>query len=166
MRNIPLLCCLIVAAALFNACSPKTDSAKGTVTSADSLVAYLERTPCFGRCPYYSIRVYQSGYAVYEGKNNVEKIGRYYTWIGKSDLTRIGTKALEIGFFDLNEEYRNPKLTDFPTVYVEVRHKGKARKVTHYDASPPPALTEMEDYIDTVFENREWQLHPDQNIRD
>lgn len=132
---------------------------------ADSLVAYLERTPCFGRCPYYSISIYRSGYVVYEGKKDVEKMGRFFTWLSKETLKEMGETALKAGYFDLNDEYRNPHLTDFPTIYVEVRYQGKKKKITHYDASPPKALTDMEDYIDHLFsESTKWELHPNQKM--
>jgi len=134
--------------------------------TADSLVAYIERTPCFGRCPYYSIRLYQSGYAVYEGYNDVPNIGRYFTRVSKTDIKSITDKALSLHFFELNDSYKNPHLTDFPTVYVEVNYEGQHKKIVHYDADPPKALVEMEDFIDAVFKDRNWQLHPVQAIKE
>lgn len=134
---------------------------------ADSLVAYIERTQCFGTCPHYSIRFYKSGYVVYEGYDHVKKIGRFYTFISKEQLKSIGTKAEETGYFELNNEYRNPYLTDFPTIYSEVRFRGKQKKITHYDAEPPRNLVEMENYLDTVIpEDANWILHPIQDLKD
>lgn len=76
-------------------------------------------------------------------------------------------KAEELGYFNLNDEYRNPHLTDFPTVYSEVRFRGKRKKITHYDADPPAELVAMEKYLDSLFPaNTNWQVHPDQNMND
>ena len=134
---------------------------------SDSLVAYLERTRCFGTCPHYSIRFYKSGYVVYEGYEKKKKIGRFYTFITKEQLKSIGTKAEETGYFELNNEYRNQHLTDFPTIYSEVRFRGKQKKITHYDADPPRNLVEMENYLDKVVaEDANWVLHPVQDLKD
>jgi len=134
---------------------------------ADSLVAYIERTRCFGICPVYSISVYRSGFVLYEGIDHTKPIGKYFTWMNRSALVGIGEKAQALGFFELNNEYKNPYLTDFPTVYVEVRYQGKIKRITHYDAEPPRNLVEMEDYLDGLFKDRSgWVLHPDQNYKD
>ncbi len=133
----------------------------------DSLVAYLERTRCFGVCPYYSIHIYKSGYVLYVGIDHVEKIGRYFTFLPEQKVKSIGEKAISIGYFELNNEYRNPYLTDFPTVYSEVRYNGMQKKITHYDADPPKSLIEMENFIDELFTTATvWQMHPDQNFKD
>ena len=142
-----------------SSCSSRTQA--NTSQGNDSLVAYLERTPCFGRCPWYTIHVYKSGFAVYEGKRDAPRTGKFSARISQQQLESIGKKATELGFFELQDEYRNERLTDFPTVYVEVRYKGKRKAITHYDANPPAALTAMEDYIDKVFENTDWQKLPD-----
>ena len=134
---------------------------------ADSLVASIERTRCFGVCPYYSIKIYRSGYVLYEGYDNVPNVGRYYTWLTPRQLTEMGLKAEETGYFDLENEYRNPHLTDFPTIYSEVRFRGKRKKITHYTAEPPANLVEMEKYLDVMFTKEpNWILHPVQDLKD
>jgi hypothetical protein len=136
-------------------------------TEADSLVVYLERTRCFGICPVYSISIYRSGFVAFEGNEHVKPIGNHFTFLSRTELMSIGERAEELGFFNLNDEYRNPYLTDFPTVYVEVRYKGKKKRVWHYDAEPPRNLVEMEDFIDKLFgEQTQWVPFPEQNYKD
>jgi len=104
---------------------------------------------------------------MYEGYDHVKKIGRFYTYISNEQLKSIGTKAEETGYFELNNEYRNPHLTDFPTIYSEVRFRGKQKKITHYDADPPRNLVEMENYLDKVVaEDADWVMHPVQDLKD
>ena len=130
-------------------------------TESDSLVAYLEKSPCFGRCPTFTFSVYRSGYVVYDGKTNVPNIGKYYSWLTHQQLVDMGKKAEEAGFFELNDEYRNLHLTDFPTIYIEIRYRGKKKKITHYDANPPANLVMMENYLDTLSSQvTNWNLHP------
>jgi hypothetical protein len=156
---------LLIAACAATKTPDKNQDFPGTPD--DSLVAYIERTRCFGVCPVYSIRVYRSGYVLYEGIDNVQPAGRHYLVLTHEQLRAIGEKAVSIGYFELKDEYRNPYLTDFPTVYTEVRFRGKRKKITHYDAEPPPNLVEMEKYLDSLFPpGTPWIPHQDRNIKD
>ncbi len=167
-RNLILLCGISI---FIYSCSvsktPGVNASDFPGESTDSLVAYIERTRCFGVCPNYSIKIYRSGYVLYEGYDHVTNIGRYYKWITTEQLLGIGLKAEELGYFNLNDEYRNPHLTDFPTIFTEVRFRGKKKKITHYDADPPSSLVEMEKYIDSLFPaGTEWKQHPVQEIKE
>ncbi|MFN9039726.1 MAG: DUF6438 domain-containing protein, partial [Planctomyces sp.] len=73
----------------------------GGATEADSLFFSLERTPCFGQCKTYRIRVYRSGFAVYEGSSFVEKTGTHYGHVGSDTLALLLRKAQEVDFFNL-----------------------------------------------------------------
>ncbi len=166
MKYITLLT-IFLSATLLSSCASSRKQETTVEQNADSLVAYLERTRCFGVCPYYSIRIYKSGYVLYEGYEHVPNIGRFFTHLTKKQIDEIGKKAESIGYFELNDEYRNPYLTDFPTVYIEVRYKEKIKKITHYDAEPPTNLVEMEKYIDALFsEKTPWQAHAVQEYKD
>src|SRR5690554_8070209 len=57
------------------------------VQPKDSLIISFEKTPCFGRCPVYKIKVFESGFAIYEGINFAEKMGTYST---RSEERRVG----------------------------------------------------------------------------
>jgi len=104
---------------------------------------------------------------LYEGYDHVPNTGRFYLYLPYEKLLSIGVKADETGYFNLNDEYRNPHLTDFPTIYSEVRFRGKRKKITHYDAEPPRNLVEMEMFLDSLFPPQtNWQVHADQNIKD
>ena len=56
----------------------------GGAAKADSLFFSIERTPCFGACRAYSIKIYRSGFATYEGRMNVDLMGTHSTRIALS----------------------------------------------------------------------------------
>lgn len=121
----------------------------------DSLLTYLERTACYGTCPIYKFSIYQSGYAVYEGKRFVEKEGKYESKIAKTILEEIKTKAKAINYFDLKDEY--PKTaSDFPAVKTAVLIDGKRKEI--FDGSgAPSALKEFEKFLDSVKDSANWK---------
>ena len=80
----------------------REDKLKKTIASyPDSLVVLLKRTPCYGKCPIYILKIYASGYATYEGKNFVEMEGNYAGKMGKESIAALLKKVDEINFFEL-----------------------------------------------------------------
>lgn len=96
---------------------------------ADSLIIAFEKTPCFGRCPVYKIKVYRSGFAVYEGLNFSEKLGLYATRFSQEKIERIFDSAEKIDFFDLDTAYDDPYVTDLPSTITMLNQEGKKHQV-------------------------------------
>jgi len=104
---------------------------------------------------------------LYEGYDHVPNVGRHYTWLTHQQLVNIGLKAEELGYFDMMDEYRNPHLTDFPTIKTEVRFRGKRKKITCYHSDPPDNLVAMQDYLDGLFAvDVKWIKHPVQDLKE
>lgn len=124
---------------------------------SDSLFCRYERTPCFGRCPVFELAIYQSGYAVYEGKNFVDLIGFYHTRFNTATLRKISGVAGEIGYFSFQEVYDNAYVTDLPTIYTELRTDGGRHRVTaRYQA--PEELQRLYTLLDEEIAQATWTL--------
>jgi len=121
----------------------------------DSLFASIERTPCYGRCPTYSINIYKSGYVIYEGIRFVDRLGTYSTQISEREIQSIINKANEIGYFDLNDLYDSP-VTDLPSTITYLSVNGQ-KKTIKDRVRGPEKLREYEKYFDGVFEDMEWK---------
>ncbi|MCB9170044.1 MAG: hypothetical protein H6594_06815 [Flavobacteriales bacterium] len=145
---------------LLLACTSQRDTTQdrsrfGGPTPADSLFFHIERTPCFGRCPAYSIDVYRSGFALYEGRSNVERIGRYTAWIGLDTLDRILTEADRIGYFDLQENY-DAQVTDLPSTKLHIVSAGRDKAVlARYNV--PAMLKVFAVHADSLLLHARWR---------
>ncbi len=124
--------------------------------SGDSLFAAIERSPCFGKCRTYSISVYKSGYVVYEGKQWVENIGLFYTFITPGKMAEISAFAEKIGFAEMNDSYRDPNIMDVPSTYTSYRVNGKIKRIDNTFGNPPAGLIEFEKYLDDLFSDTKW----------
>lgn len=124
----------------------------------DSLFVYLERTPCYGQCPMYKFKIYNSGYAQYEGKRFVEKLGTYETRLSAAVLNEIKAKVKEINYFGFKDQY--PKTaSDFPSVKTAIIIDGKRKEIMN-GTGAPSALREFEKYLDSLKDGAEWkQVH-------
>ena len=91
----------------------------GGRTDADSLFYSITRTPCFGRCATYEMKVYRSGHATFDGKRNVPMEGLHTTQVPNEVMEKILVEAERIGFFNLQDKYDGP-VTDLPSTIVRV----------------------------------------------
>ena len=107
----------------------------------DSLFCRYERTPCFGRCPVFELKIYRSGYAVYEGKNFVDLIGFYHTTFTATSLQKINDTAEAIKYFSLKDSYDNPYVTDLPTITTEIHTEKHNKSVAARYQSPAELQT-------------------------
>jgi len=116
------------------------------------LIISLERTPCYGTCPIYKIKIFSDGSAFYHGERFVEKIGNYEFSVSKETLNYILKKADEIGFFELEDKY-TANITDLPKTITFIKNgKHKKRVVDYYGA--PKILKEFESLVDGCIDYR------------
>jgi len=127
-----------------------------TKNKRDSLFASIKRTPCYGRCPTYSIKIYRSGYVIYDGIRFVDStmLGKHSTRINKKQIQQIINKAMEVRYFDFEDVYDSP-VTDFPSTYIYLSVDGK-NKLIKDRVGGPPELKEFEKFIDRLFEDVKW----------
>lgn len=141
----------------FTSAETKTETATAPATH-DSLFVYLERTPCYGTCPMYKFKIYNSGYALYEGKRFVDMLGSYEAHIAASVLEEIKTKAKTLNYFEFRDEYPK-KASDFPSTKTTIIINGKRKDVMN-GSGAPAALKDFEAYLDSVKDGAVWkQMH-------
>ena len=117
-----------------------------------------ERTPCFGRCPIFKLKVYQSGFAVYNGINFVDYIGTYHFTFEKSVLEELNEALEKARFLEMNDSYDNEQVMDLPSRIIEASFQGQRKKVIGRYILPQE-FKELTQTIDKIFENVEWQAH-------
>lgn len=126
--------------------------------AGDSLYFSYQRTPCFGRCPIFKLKVFNSGFATYDGTNFVDYIGLYKAQISQKTLDELEDALKEANFFWLDDSYDNENVTDLPSRIIEVNLNGKYKKVVgRYQF--PEELKELFKKLDKLFENIEWEPH-------
>jgi len=131
-----LVCCL------FYSCSgPRT------ITDEDLLIE-LKRTPCYGSCPVYTIKIDKNGKGLFEGVENVEKIGRFSFSISKKELKEFENYFQQVDFFQLEKIY-DAQVSDLPTTYITYNKDGKRKKIMDYYGAPEE-LRSLENSIETL----------------
>ncbi len=144
------------------ACAPRRPAVAGATSPAP--VITLERTPCFGTCPVYTVSLTGSGALRFVGKNHVSKEGEASAEIPAASVDSL-VRELEVGgYFDFADDYvmNSPACgqyaTDSPTVITSVTAGGRSKTIRHdYGCFAAPAeLARLERRIDEVAGTARW----------
>ncbi len=112
-------------------------SASGTVfgSQTDSVFFSLQRTPCFGKCPAYTVTILADGSAHYTGRSNAPREGDFTGKVDKTVMQALYDRASTIGFFGYQDKY-DGQVTDLPSTIIRVNADGKDKKVLGRVKSP------------------------------
>jgi hypothetical protein len=124
----------------------------------------LERRPCFGACPVYTVTMERSGAVRFEGRRFVSDTGVLVGAVPPGRADSLFREIEAAGFFGFSDRYAmgdpgcGPYATDLPGAVIEVRSEGRTKRVEHDRgcAGAPAALATIENRIDTVSGVRRW----------
>lgn len=125
------------------------------VQPGDSLFASIAKSYCFGKCPVFTLHIYNSGYAVYNGTANVNLMGRHTTRLTKEQMVYLIDKANEINYFELKDVYDNEGVTDIPSTTTSIVINGQRKSVKKRFDFPKSLLT-FEAAFDDLIKRLRW----------
>lgn len=120
-------------------------------------VARIQRTACFGRCPIYTLTVFNDGRVEYFGKKFTPREGRFSSKVLVETIDQLKKYAIEIDYFNLASVYDKQTVTDVPSIITSLRGEaGLKTVVNRFDG--PDELRRFENFFDSLFEELEWTL--------
>lgn len=122
---------------------------------ADSLYFLKQTTPCFGQCPVYTFKVFQSGIAVLEGKKFFDYEGVFETRLNEDQLNQILHWAEEVAYFELEHVYDAP-ITDIPSSTTGLYLDDRSNWV-YNRANSPEELRIFERNIEMMIKDLQWK---------
>ena len=149
------------------ACAPRTAAAPADQQLSDAAAGpaiSLERTPCFGGCPVYTISVSPSGQVTYEGKANVRDLGTATGQVPKQRVDALLVELERAGYFGFASRYALSEptcgryVTDLPSVISSATLGARTKRIEHdYGCGrAPAALAVLENRIDEVLGSGQW----------
>jgi hypothetical protein len=122
------------------------------------LVASLERTTCYGNCPYYEVKVYSDGVVTYKGRKNVEYLGLYKGRLSQEQVRQLSEMAKSVGYIHLENKYpvKGLGIIDFPVCITSVVQEG-VKKMVYNRNDAPQRLVEYQNFFDELIEDLEWK---------
>jgi hypothetical protein len=124
----------------------------------------LERRPCFGTCPVYTVTLERSGAVIFEGRRFVADTGTHTAAIPAARADSLFRALDAAGWFTFADRYTMGEpgcehfATDLPSVITEVRMDGRVKRVEHDHGcrDAPAALDQLERKIDEVTAVGNW----------
>ena len=167
-----LLALIAVLAAVIGsaaACSPAQNGSvdgsrqPGGAVSADARVT-MQRLPCYGTCPVYSIEITADGTVTFTGERYVDSVGIRTAAIAPDTVAALVEELVAHDFFDFADRYTDGAQecgsyhTDAPGVILTLRTGGRVKSVEHDHGcgGAPPALRRLQDRVDSVAGVDRW----------
>ena len=152
----------VVLAVVLLACS-RREPAPAAAPQSEPAVT-LERTPCFGTCPVYSVAISRSGQIRFNGKHHVTHTGDAADSIPAGRVDSLLAELDAAGYFGFADDYvmSSPACgmyaTDSPTVIPSVTRNGRTKTIRHDRgcSAAPPELSQLEQRIDEVAGTGRW----------
>jgi hypothetical protein len=128
--------------------------APGFSGDLEDITISLERTPCFGFCPDYTVTVFGNGTVLYEGRNFVAVEGEQRGQIPQEDVRELVDEFYDARFFNLRDRYEQ-SVTDLPSQTTTITIDGQTKSVYRYGFEPE-RLAQLEDKIDEIAQTEKW----------
>lgn len=128
------------------------------VTPTVLLMAKINRTPCYGKCPVFTIELFDNGVVKYNGVAFVDKKGIFTAKVTPAFIANIQSKALSIKYLSLENKYPIAPvvIADLPTTTTFIRIGEEGKQITNnFDA--PRDLIDFENWLEHEFEKLDWQ---------
>ncbi|HET7011326.1 MAG TPA: DUF6438 domain-containing protein [Anaerolineales bacterium] len=126
----------------------------------------VERGPCFGTCPVYTMTVRADGTADYEGIRFVAAEGTRSATLDQAQVERVYDAVVLTDFFALQDRYE-AQATDLPSMSITVNMNGQTKTIYHYGLAcntefdpAPSALCDLETALDEIPLEQGWVSGP------
>ncbi len=114
----------------------------------------MDKNPCFGTCPHYSLTIYENGYASFEGKRDVKKMGLHTKKLTTKEYEGIHRAFKASNFFELQDNYPSD-LPDAPKTVITY-HKNGASKTVTGDFTRPQIVLSLDKILSQIAESDSW----------
>ena len=126
------------------------------IVDLSTLKIKLERGPCYGECPVYTVEIRGDGSVSYSGDGFVAISGHHRAMIPKASINQLLAAFREARFFSLLDSYALDAKDD-PTSTISISFDDHTKTVfdeSGFEAGMPEAAAQLEALIDTLVTDR------------
>lgn len=146
----------IVASFLFfvAACKTTKPDAKHPDKNG-TLILSMERTPCYGRCPIYTIELYENGLLLYNTRHFNDTAACRYRVLTKQQIDEVKVKFNSSEFFKMANKYPEDRQTptDLPSCILFYNDGIQKKTITDKRWETPEKLTALEQTVDSLVKS-------------
>lgn len=116
----------------------------------------LSRSGCYGTCPVYEVKIFESGDVSWKGGSFVSDTAERHGNVGSEVAHRQLEQFLAPQFWSLCGEY-SASITDSGTTGIRVEIGGQKKSISNYANSAPRWVQNLEDAIDSSANSHQWR---------
>jgi hypothetical protein len=148
MKN--LLVIGLISIFVFGACS--TVKMESDPQKASPVIVY-SKGPCFGKCPIFTMTIYNTGLVKYYGRRYTTKNGKHEKMLDKKSYTDLVNSFRKNRFWRFDDTY-GMDLVDAPTTTISFSDKDKVKTIKG-KSQFPDKLIELMVKLDTIANSNE-----------
>ena len=131
----------------------------------EDVLVTIERTPCFGTCPVYTLSLTGEGIVTFNGVRFTRVTGQAVDTVAVDSVAALLREIQAAGYFTMKDNYTPSQPdacgmhhTDAPSVTTSVKTNTQSKQIVNYHgcSGAPPALRAVEDAIDRVAGTKQW----------
>ena len=153
---------MLCSATFFNSCG---STANADLSRLDPIIEMSKR-PCYGRCPVFTLTVYENSIASYEGERYTDRLGTYVKKLEKGQMERLLSEFKRANVWQFRDSYRG-RIPDMQSVTITYREGNKKKTITGKEIRPN-AVKWLETQLDQLAQSEGWILKeaPQDNVPD
>ncbi len=153
MKYLPIFCMLPFF--LLQACGSTTSSEALSVENTHRLVE-MEKGPCFGRCPIFTLTVYENGVVRYVGERFSDRMGTWGRNLTEEELLSIKELVGHDELWRMPSDFPT-RIPDLPLVTITIFEDGETHQKSIAGREGRPALVvDLEAALDDLLQRGEW----------
>ena len=114
-----------------------------------------ETTPCFGKCPTFSLEVRSDGFMKIDKKENLDQIGVFTRQLSKAELNQLIENETAMNFCSLKPVYGGG-VSDLPSTFIRKKCGEKVKSVQLL-MNYPPEVVAFTELIDQWANSGDWK---------
>ncbi len=162
MKNLALIA-LVLISSIACASKMKISSADAKDLTPLTQVISLSKTPCYGTCPVFTLKIYNTGLAVLDGQKYVKRIGLFEMMLTADEVTSLMQSCDDAELFSMKDDY-SERVMDLPTTTLVYSPEGKTKKIRGNMKFPEGFKNVVKECMDLLDDDR-WTLKEAYNTK-
>ena len=137
----------VAIAFMFTGCGA---SANMSLNNMDKVIE-MTKGPCYGRCPVFTLTIYENGIVSYKGERYTDRLGTYVKKLEKGEMERLLREFKNANIWQYKDAYRG-RIPDMQSVSITYYEGSKKKTVTGKEIRPNPVKW-LESLLDQVAQS-------------
>ena len=145
------------------ACKSSKETRAIEEVEPDFVRVSLKKGPCFGQCPVYELKIYNSQMAVFKGKRFTEKLGTYSKQLSNEEYNQILMVCKSAELPSMQAKYLS-QIADLPLITIGYAEDADSYRTIQGKESRPEKLLSVQKQLEIIAESDGWTLEEAANL--